>query len=120
MLDAAATTLRQTGIPIVVASQFGSAETISTTIDEERYTLGMGMLGKSIAIEKVQHDENGERFVVRYEDAEKASRPGYTWTQSDPLTEDQLRERLTDADATPADLQRILAETRLNFKKARL
>jgi hypothetical protein len=40
------------------------------------------------------------------------------WSTSPLLTEEELNDALTNVGATPADLARILAEARANFKPA--
>ena len=76
----------------------------------------MGRLGGQLAILKVKDGEEGERFQIRFEDPAKALKPGYMWSDSGVMTEDELRDALTTVGATLADLARILAEARANYK----
>lgn len=78
----------------------------------------MGMLGKSIGIQKVQDSGDGERFQIRFEDPANAHKAGYMFSTSPLLTEEELKDALTNVGATAADLTRILAEARENFKPA--
>jgi hypothetical protein len=78
----------------------------------------MGYLNGRIAILKLK-DADGdepEMFELRYEDPEKADKPGYMFGNK-YLNEEQLREALTSVGATEADLTRIITECRTNFKR---
>jgi hypothetical protein len=71
-----------------------------------------------MGIETVQDAGDGERFQIRFEDPANAHKAGYVWSTSPLLTEEELKDALTNVGATPADLARILAEARANFKPA--
>lgn len=76
----------------------------------------MGYLGKAWAINKVIVND-GEHFIIRYEDPNSAHKAGYMFSDSGPLTEQQLREKLAEAGGTGADIERVLREARENFQK---
>ena len=58
---------------------------------------------------KVRDAEDGERFMVVYNDPEKQARAGYIWSTTDELTEADVREQMPD------EADRILAAARSSF-----
>ncbi len=76
------------------------------------------MLGNQWAIVKVREDEEGERFVIRYETDANAMKAGYMWNESDFLTEEQLTKTLAEAGGSPGEIARVLASARAGFTVA--
>jgi hypothetical protein len=75
----------------------------------------MGYLGKQWAIIKVIVNDE-ERFIIRYDD-ETTTTPGYMFSTTQPLTEEQLREQLAKAGGTESDIERVMREARENYTK---
>jgi hypothetical protein len=55
-------------------------------------------------------DQDGERFMVVYNDPDKQARAGYIWSTTDELTEADVRRQMPD------DADRILAAARSSFE----
>lgn len=74
----------------------------------------MGYLGKAWAIIKVVVNDE-ERFIIRYEDPDSSHKAGYMFSDSGPLTEEQLRERLAEAGGTVTEIERVIREARETY-----
>ena len=74
----------------------------------------MGYLGNAWAIIKVIVNEE-ERFIIRFDD--NVTTPGYIFSTTQPLTEEQLREQLAKVGGTDFDIERVMRESRENYQK---
>lgn len=50
----------------------------------------------SYALVKLDNQDDGERFMILLVDPNKADRPGYSWSSSEPMTEAEATHRLAD------------------------
>jgi Fe2+ transport system protein FeoA len=50
----------------------------------------------SWALIKLNNQDDGERFVILQVDPKKAERPGYMWSSTEPLTEEEAKRKLLE------------------------
>jgi hypothetical protein len=68
-----------------------------------------------IAVAKAGDDDGVEQFIVLYVDPQQADRAGHIWSTLEPMTDEELREFLTERGWTDATIQTAVASARAQF-----